>query len=469
MRIIMFCFFLVATSFAQIDFDTFFENKTCRVDYIHTGTASEEYFSLDQVYEEGEWGGSTKQLIDTNNLGLYLVKVYDLSTNQMVFSRGYCTVFGEWQTTDEALDGIYRSMHETVRFPYPKKSVQIVIAKRNRKNIFIDQFSTVIEPDSQFINRENKFIPFKATQYINNGDSHNKIDLVILGDGYTKDEQTNFIDDVDRYVTVLFNARPFKENKKKFNIWTIQVESSDSGIDEPRKNKWKNTPLGTSYNSFDSPRYVLTTHNKELRDIASIVPYDYIFILLNSPRYGGGGIFNWYATCYTGVENDQPDWWSDYVFVHEFGHAFAGLADEYYSSNVSFVDFYPREVEPWEPNITTQTDKKNLKWRGKLDPNLSVPTLWEKSSYDSLNIVIKSLDKNAVHYKKEYQRLQYQTKNILENPELKDKVGCFEGAGYSSEGVYRPSIDCKMFSKSLVDFCPVCTEAIQKMIDFHTK
>ena len=469
MKTIIICLIMVSSSFCQIPFETFFENKTCRVDYFHTGNAEQDYFSLDEVYEEGEWSGGANQLIDTNNLGLYIAKIYDLSTNQLIFSRGYCTVFGEWQTTDEALEGILRTKHETVRFPFPKNPVQFVIAKRNSKNIFIDQFSTVLYPKSRFINREKKHSPYTVTQFINNGKPQNKIDIVVVGDGYTKAEQIKFNDDVNRYVETLFKTAPFKQNKKKFNVWTIQVESPDSGIDEPRKNKWKNTPIGTSFNSLDSPRYVLTNENKNLRDIASAVPYDYIFILVNSPRYGGGGIFNWFATCYTGVENDQPDWWSDYVFVHEFGHLFAGLADEYYTSNVSYVEFYPTDVEPWEPNITTLVNNNDLKWKSMLEPGYSIPTLWEKATFDSLNTEIAQLDKNAVDFKIEYAKLKNKTDQILKNIELINRVGCFEGAGYSSNGVYRPAIDCKMFSKSLVDFCPVCTKAIEKMIDFHTK
>jgi hypothetical protein len=469
MKNLMICLLLVSSSFSQNHFEKFFENKTCRVDYYHTGTAKEEFYSLDQVYEEGEWSGSTTQLIDTCNLGLYLLKVYDLSTNQLIFSRGYCTVFGEWQTTAEALNGIFRTNHETVRFPFPQKPVQVVLAKRNSNNIFIDLFSTVLKPKSRFVNREKKHFPYKVSQFLNNGDPQKKIDIVLLGDGYTKKEKNKFKNDVKRYVTTLFNSPPFKQNKKNFNVWTVLVESPESGIDEPRENVWKDNPLETSYNSLDSPRYVLTTNNKRLRDIASAVPYDYIYILINSPRYGGGGIFNWFAICYTGVEKNQADWWSDYVFVHEFGHSFAGLADEYYTSNVSYVEFYPTDVEPWEPNITTQSNKDDIKWKNMFEAKSETPTEWNKSTFDSLNTAMAQLNKSSQNYKNEYKNLQDKTVAILKNPKLLNKVGCFEGAGYASEGVYRASVDCKMFSKSLVDFCPVCTKAVQKMIDFHTK
>jgi hypothetical protein len=455
--------------FSKPDYNKFFINKTCRLDYFHSGIATQDIYSLDQVYEEGEWAGSTTSLIDTMNLGSYLFKVFDVKTNQLLYSRGYSSVFAEWQTTDEAIRGLYRTMHETVRFPFPQKPVQVVIAKRNKQNIFLEQWSTVVDPDSRFINREQKKYPFKVSQAAKNGEPHHMVDIVIIGDGYTKKDMKKFRNDVKRYTKVFFNTLPFKQNQEKFNIWAIEAESDDSGIDEPRKNKWKSTVVSAGFNSFDSPRYVLTQDNKELRNVASLVPYDYVYILVNTPRYGGGGIYNWYATCYTGSENGQLDWWSDYVFMHEFGHSFAGLGDEYYTSDVAYVEFYPQNVEPWEPNLTRLLGAENLKWSSLTDQNLDVPTGWNKAKYDSLNRAKYKLSKSSKDYKEQYKKFSGELDGILKDPKLVHKVGCFEGAGYAFEGIYRPSLDCKMFSKSMVDFCPVCADAIEKMIDFHTK
>lgn len=457
---------LFALSANAQDFDRFFTERTMRIDYFHTGTASEEIFSIDQVYEEGDWPGSRVSLIDTMNLGHYLFKVIDIRTNQLIYSRGYSTIFGEWQTTSEAHNGIYRTMHETIRFPFPQNRVQVTISVRDKHNVFVEKFSTVIDPHSRFVNREQKRFPYKTQVFLNNGDPGQKIDLVILGDGYSKKELKKFKADVKRYIDDLFGVEPFKSHQKDFNVRAIQVYSQDSGIDEPRKNKWKDTALGTSYNSLDSPRYILSLENRAIRDIAGTVPYDYIYILVNSPRYGGGGIFNWFATCYTGSQNGEPDWWSDYVFVHEFGHSFAGLGDEYYSSSVSYNDFYSRDTEPWEPNITALLDKNNIKWGHLIKEGTPIPTPWEKAQYDSLSAVLRALDRSAPDYRSKADALYEKMSALLKSSKYAGKVGCFEGAGYVSTGLYRPFIDCRMFSKSLVDFCPVCNEAIVRMINF---
>jgi len=461
MRIILALMICGTFSFAgDSTYDRFFTGRTMRVDLIHTGTADEEIYSLDQILAEGEWPGSPNALLDTLNLGKYLFKVYDTATNRLVFSRGFCTVFGEWQTTPEAKSGVRRSMHETVRFPFPREKVQLCIASRDRDNVFRDTFSLVIDPDDRGIRRETVTRSCRSEKIIDHGPPAEKVDLLLLGDGYRAEEMETFRAHARHYTRLLFETTPFRERCKEFNVWIIEAVSEESGIDQPRENRWQRTALGTSYNSFDSPRYVLTLENKTLRDISAAVPYDCIYILTHSSRYGGGGIFNWFATCYTGRENDDPAWWSDYVFVHEFGHLFAGLGDEYYTSNVSYDEFYPLDVEPWEPNLTTTINRDELKWRSLIDPGTPVPTPWNKAAYDSLSTLLRRSKNNS--------GIAEQIRRIREQSPWSAKAGCFEGAGYQTEGLYRPAIDCRMFSKSLVDFCPVCREAIERMIDFTT-
>ena len=222
------------------------------------------------------------------------------------------------------------------------------------------------------------------------------------------------------------------------------------------------------YNTFQSARYVLTESNKEMRDIASAVPYDFLHILVNDDRYGGGGIYNLYATCYTKTDKPGMEWQMDYVYVHEFGHSFAGLGDEYYSSQVSYNDFYQKGVEPWEPNITTLLDKNNVKWKQFTEASTPFPTPWEKAQYDSLGKERGKLDRLASDYYEKRKPLYDAEQKILKSTKYAGKVGAFEGAGYVSRGLYRPSIDCRMFSLSLVDFDPVCTDAINRMIDFYS-
>ncbi len=458
------------TVFSVQNYQKYFSDKTMRVDYFHTGTKSQEYFSVDQIFEEGVWPGSKINLVDTLNLGEYLFKITDLSTNQVIFSRGYCTIFNEWQTTDEANTGINKTFHETVRFPFPLKKIQLTINRRDKQMFFKEIFSIIIDPNNPVsVNKEIRKNDFKVTQLMNNGSPNEKVDILIIGDGYKKEEMQKFRDDARKLNDHMFNTSPFKERKKDFNVWTIEVISDDSGIDLPDKNIWKNTPLGTTYNYFGSSRYVLTENNKNLRDISSATPYDFINILVNDDRYGGGGIFNLYTTTYTKPDAPGKEWQIEYVYVHEFGHSFGGLGDEYYSSQVSYTDFYSKGIDPWEPNVTPIKEKENLKWKHLVSEDTPIPTHWEKAEYDSLERERQKLDRLAPDYYQKREPLINQAKEILKNSKYSNKVGLFEGAGYISEGLYRPAIDCRMFSLSLTDFDSVCRAAISKMIDFYSK
>ena len=462
--------------YAGISFDEFFVDKTMRVDFYHTGTKGFEVISLDKVYEEPAvishdkkmWAGNKMNLIDTMNMGTYLAKVVDTKTNQIIYSRGFSSIYGEWETTGEAEKGMHRTFHESVLFPFPKEKVQFVIAVRDKENYFHDIFSTVIDPNSRFVNRDRHTPVYKVDSIIKSGDPHKKVDLVILGDGYTKKEIKKYKKDVMHFTNELFSAAPLDKNKDKFNVWYIETPSEDSGIDEPRKNIWRNTVFGCSFNSFDFPRYVLTFENKAIRDIASLVPYDQIYIIFNSERYGGGGIFNLYSTCYSTDKKERSYWWPDYVFVHEFGHAFGGLGDEYYTSDVAYNEFYPLGVDPWEPNVGIIQDG-HIKWENYMEKNTPIPTPWGKAKYDSLDKALRSLDRSASDYKDKYKQMLAERKQLVDNQKYNGKVGAFEGSGYASKGLYRPFIDCRMFSKSLVDFCPVCKSALEKMIEFQTK
>lgn len=460
----------ISLSYSQIPYDKYFTNKTMRVDYYHHGTKNQEYFSLDKIYQEADWPGSKVNLIDTLNLGEYLFKVFDLETNQMIFSRGYSTIFNEWQTTDEANRGIYKTYHETIRFPYPKRKIQLTINRRDKQMVFKELYSTVIDPnDSVNVNKDIKNYGFKVTKLMYNGSPNNKVDIVIIGDGYRKEDIDKFKKDAERLNNAMFNTSPFKERKNDFNVWLVEVISDDSGIDKPDMNIYKRTTLGATYNFFGSARYILTEENRTLRDILSSVPYDFVNILINDNRYGGGGIYNLYTTTYTISDSPGKEWQMEYVYVHEFGHSFGGLGDEYYSSEVSYTDFYTKGVEPWEPNVTAQTKKENLKWKQLIEPDTPVPTPWEKSVYDSLERERAKLDRLAPDYYEKREPLITQAQNILKNSKYAGKVGAFEGAGYISEGLYRPAIDCRMFTLSLADFDPVCKASIVKMIDFYSR
>jgi hypothetical protein len=448
-------------------FDRFFTGGTFRVDLYHTGTKGEERFTLDRVIREGAWPGHRVNLVDTLNLGEYLLSVTDRATNRLLYSRGFSSVFNEWQTTDEAVAGVYRTFPESVRFPSPARAVRIALARRDRRMEFHEVFSAVIDPaDPVQVMRERGRPLFPVVPVIENGPPAVKVDIAVLGDGYAASDMEKYRKDVSRFVEAMFRTHPFRERKKDFNVWRIDVVSDESGIDIPDRNIWRRNALGTRYDTFGSPRYVLTEENRTVRDIASAAPYDFLCILVNDSRYGGGGIYNLYSTAYTNETVPGVEWQMDYVFVHEFGHSFAGLADEYYTSSTGYNDFYLPGVEPWEPNVTAAADRERVKWKALLAPGIPVPTPWEKAAYDSVEAIRGKLDRLAPDYYTKREPLQTRAMEILRTSRYAGKVGVFEGAGYVAQGLYRPSVDCRMFSLSLADFDPVCSEAIERMIDF---
>lgn len=459
-----------AVSSQTFHFERYFHDATLRMDYYHSGARGVEILSLDRFLEEGIWAGSKRQIIDTLNLGEYLLRVYDRSTNQLIFSRGFSSIFHEWQSTDEADRGTYRSFHATVRLPMPRKEVQVTIAGRDQRMNFRELLSVTLDPeDPAHVSREKKINPYGVLDVVSSGPAAEKVDIVILGDGYARGDMERYRRDVRRFNDMLFSTEPFARRKNDFNVRAVEVISAESGIDKPDVHIWKETALGTSYNTFGSPRYVLTEANAAVRDIAGTVPYDFIIILLNDNRYGGGGIFNLYATCYAQTDVKGMEWQMDYVYVHEFGHSFAGLGDEYYSSQVAYNDLYPDGVEPWEPNLTAFPDPGQIKWKHLLTAGTPLPTPWEKERFDSLELERGKLDRLAPDYYEKREPLYRAGRQILETTRYTGVVGAFQGAGYESERLYRPSIDCRMFSLSLVDFDPVCTAAIERMIDLHAR
>ncbi|MCI0514369.1 IgA Peptidase M64 [candidate division KSB1 bacterium] len=465
----LFLLFL-APACCQADFSHYFSDQTMRIDYYHTGERNREFFSLDQVYIQGIWAGSKKNLIDTLNLGKYQVKVFDAATDKLIYSRGFSSLYGEWETTPAAKQDL-GTFQETALIPCPKQPIKLVIAKRGKNGAFKDLWlGTGIDPNSRFVNRERMAKPAKVIDLAIHGPCSTKVDLLILGDGYQKSESKKFRQQV-KYFRELFLKKtpPFNRRAQDFNIRALEIPSVDRGIDEPRENRWKNTPLGCSFNSFDLDRYVLSMANKDLRDWAACAPYDQLIIIFNSTRYGGGGIFNLYAISFAGNLQAPDAWLFDYVVIHEFGHAFGGLADEYYTSSVAYEDFYSPAVEPWEPNITAQTDPNQLKWRALVTPGTALPTPWKKTAFDSLTNQRYMLNPMVADYPAKAAALNAQIQTLLHDPQMQGVVGAFEGAGYLSQGLFRPALDCRMFSKSQADFDPVCQKAIERMIDFYTR
>ncbi|HXU44506.1 MAG TPA: M64 family metallopeptidase, partial [Thermoanaerobaculia bacterium] len=297
-----------------------------RVDYFHTGNATTEMFAVERtVLEPLPFPGNPRRPLDETNLGLYFFEVIDRASNRAIYSRGFASVFGEWQTTDPAKEG-WGTFSESFRFPAPEKPVRISLKKRDAKNDFREIWSFPVDPADMFVDTSLPAPPGALLALEKHGDPADKVDFLILGDGYTAAERPKFEKDARRLMEMLFAQPPFKEHRADFNVWGLCPPAAESGISRPSTGIHRRNPIGATYDAFGSERYVLTFDNHAFREAAQFAPYDFVEILVNGNTYGGGGIFGLYST----VAADSA--WAPYVFVHEFGHHFAGLADEYYTS-----------------------------------------------------------------------------------------------------------------------------------------
>lgn len=422
MKTVLLLALLLVSQTLTAAFDDYFTARTLRIDYFHSGDKLNEYYSFDEMKIEPYWGGSKVNLVDTFNYGEYCFRAFDALSGTLLYSRGYSSLFGEWQTTDEATVTT-RSFSETVVMPLPIAECRIVFYSRNRKGVSEERFSCVYKPGNYFISDERR-MEFPALDILISGPPEKKIDIVLLPEGYTAGELKNFENDCQKFTDNLFAFSPYKEYKDRFSIRAVLAPSDESGSDIPAENTWKKTVLNSSFYTFDSERYCMIYDNKTVRDVAANAPYDQVYVLVNTTKYGGGAIYNHYSVSVNG------NLFAARIFIHEFGHGFAGLGDEYYTSSTSYNDFYPLDVEPWEPNLTTLVDF-DKKWKKILDPAVPVPTPDEQKYYE--------------------------------------QPGVFEGGGYVAKGIYRPAYDCLMNSFNSDKFCRVCEEAIIRMIKFYSE
>ena len=385
-------------------------SRTIRVDYFHGGGPGGEVLKLDAVRSEGAWPGSQTQLVDGTNLGKYVFEVIDRASNRVIYSRGFASIYGEWETTPEFRTRD-RTFHESLRFPWPGAPVRVAVKKRDRQNVFEPLWDLDVDPRaaaaagptaglSRPVSRE------RVSTLFESGPPSRKVDLLLIGDGYPLAQAARFRADAARLVKALFALEPFKSRRGDFNVRALLVPGSRVAVE---------------FDIFGLERYALTYDNRALRNVAAAAPYDVVEILLNDKRYGGGGIFNQQSTVAAANES------AEYVFIHELAHNLAGLGDEYVGT-VTYETGAAVKVEPWEPNITALHDPSALKWRDLVEPGTPVPTPMSHAG----------------------------------------KVGAFEGAGYESRGLYRPEASCIMGSRKVTDFCSVCRRAINLIIDLHT-
>jgi hypothetical protein len=440
---------------------------TVRLDYHHSGNALGEQYALERVVIEPlPWPGDLSQAFDNTDRGNNRVEVVDAQSGALLYSRGFSTIFSEWRSTDEALR-MSRSFHESVRFPKPAKPVRVRILKRDERNAFSVVWTADVDPDAQDVVKKQGPAPAKPIPVNVNGPSPQKVDLLIIGDGYTAADMKKFEMDARRLSKHLFEVSPFRERASDFNVWALAVPTQESGVSRPSTGVYHASPLGTRYDIFGSERYVLALDNRALRDIAQYAPYEFIEILVNNETYGGGGIFGQFSTAAAG--ND----WANYLFVHEFGHHFAGLADEYYTSPVAYQSNGSRQ-EPWEPNVTALHDPANIKWKKFVQPGTALPTAWPKQEFETYS---RALQKRRAQLRAD-QRPESEMSTLFReelahNAGLfgsspnKQVVGAFEGANYEASGFYRSQMQCIMFERS-EQFCHVCADAIGTIIDLYS-
>lgn len=405
----------------QPQFNDYFTGKSLRFDFLLGGNHETIQVYPEQIKQESHWAGPRVNLTDPFDYGSYRFQVFDEASGTLIFSKGFSTLFQEWQTTGEAKVS-ERTFYQSAIFPYPKRKVRLEIHARQWEGHFESIYQTRIDPGNYFILSENSY-SFDTHKILDNGKPENKVDLLILAEGYTENEGKKFLMDAERVTKMLFSEEPFKTEKHHFNVTAIHPASLESGTDIPGEHIYKNTYFNSTFFTFDLDRYLTTSDMKKIYDVAGTVPYDHIYILVNSEKYGGGGIYNFLSIC-TSDNALTPQ-----VFIHEFGHGMAGLGDEYYSSSVAYEDFYNLETEPWEPNLTTLVNFEQ-KWKDMISEETPVPT--------------------------------------PRSAKYNETVGVYEGGGYLSTGIYSPYIDCRMKSNTASGFCPVCQEAIRRVIRYYT-
>ena len=403
---------------AQNPFDARVNGKQLRMDFALSGNARTQSAALMQLREEPVWGGPRENLIDPFEYGGYLLKMYDKASGTLIYSRGFNTLFEEWRTTEQAHTETQAWTNSAV-MPFPHLPVTLLLLARNRATNDTDTLLTLAsDPSGRFIDRSPLHDhPVEGIRI--RGEPAGKVDLAFIAEGYTASEKDKFFADARRFTDALFTVPPFDRCGEDFNVRAVFLESGESGADFSAQGIFKNTALNAGFYTFGSDRYLTTPDMKSLRDAVWNIPCDALFVLVNAEVYGGGGMYNSYAI---GTADNER---TIQVFVHEFGHSFAGLADEYFSSETSYQDFYNLRFEPWEPNITTLVDFDG-KWKDLLPAATPIPT-------------------------------------PVEAP-YADRLGVFEGGGYCAKGIYRPADHCMM--RDLAPFCPVCSRAILRMIAF---
>ena len=417
---IILCFCTSIGSYAQ-NFADYFQNNTLRVDYIFTGDATQQAIYLDELSQLPTWAGRQHHLSELPLEGNGQIIMKDLASKQCIYKTSFSSLFQEWLSTDEAKETA-KGFENTFLLPYPKQPVEIEVTLYSPRKKTMATYKHIVRPNDILIHKRGVSHVTPHRYMLQSGNEKDCIDVAILAEGYTEKEMDIFYQDAQYTCESLFSYEPFRSMKGKFNIVAVASPSTDSGVSVPRENLWKETTVHSHFDTFYSDRYLTTSRVKSIHNALAGIPYEHIIILANTDVYGGGGIYNSYTLTTAHHPMFKP------VVVHEFGHSFGGLADEYFYEDDVMTDTYPLDIEPWEQNISTQVNFAS-KWKDILPSGTPIPT--------------------PITERKEY------------------PVGVYEGGGYSAKGIYRPAYDCRMKTNSYPEFCPVCQRAIRRMIKFY--
>lgn len=408
------------------------QDRTLRVDYIFTGTDKSVEISLDEMSSFDGWAGRRVNLDQVPVRGNGQISLADAATGKVLYRQSFSSLFQEWQTTEEATK-VRKAFENVFLLPMPAEKAVVRIELYDFFGSVYASLNHEVDPSDILIRKVDP-VPAPHKYLLKSGSSENCIDVAIVAEGYTADEAEKFYSQAQVAMEAILAHEPFGEYKNRFNFVAVALPSEDSGVSVPGEGEWKKTALGSHFNTFYMDRYLTTLRLRQMHDKLCGVPYEHIVILANTDTYGGGGIYNSYTLTTAGHMAFKP------VVVHEFGHSFAGLADEYFYDD-QFVEYYYPESEPWEQNITTLYDFDS-KWKDMLPEGTAIPTVphafnaWDK---------------------------------CREGGNMMDYVGVYEGAGYQSKGVYRPYVDCRMHTNKAETFCPVCRRAIARLIKFYTE
>lgn len=425
-----FCYLLVVTMCTFLTASA--QEKTLRLDYVFSGTDKTAEISLDRLYSFDGWAGRRVNTDRVHLRGNGQIVMTDVETGKVLYAQSFSTLFQEWQATEEAMR-VRKSFENTFLLPMPVAKVSVEVRLYDFYGNVCTSTEHVVDPEDILIRH---IVPTPAPHryLLNSGSPEEKIDVAIVAEGYTADETEEFYGHAMVALDAILAHEPFGTYKDRFNFVAVALESEDSGVSVPREGLWKNTAVSSSYDTFYSQRYLTTSDVHKLHDALCGIPYEHIVILANTDTYGGGGIYNAYTLTTARHPMFRP------VVVHEFGHSFAGLGDEYYYDD-QFVEYYYPQCEPWEQNITTLHDFGS-KWKDMLPADVEIPTApVEGNVWESIG---KGISPDKL-------------------------VGVYEGGGYQSKGVYRPYPDCRMKTNPAESFCPVCQRAIARLIEFYTE